>query len=207
MLNDRYPKKSTLKDGREVVIRPLTNADFDKLYGFFEALPEEDRLFLRHNVADRDTVAAWVAHIDFERVIPLVAEDADRIVADGTLHLAPHGWSQHVGQIRLVTARTHRRVGLGTLLTRELVALAETHGLEKLQIHIIEDDVGSVKTCEKLGFVTAAVLKDWVKDQRGQKRNLAIMVNDVVDLTRIMEKWILESMQAGYRVPPDGFLE
>jgi len=204
MLSHAYPKKTTLRDGRSVLIRPLANSDFDRLYGFFQALPEEDRLFLRHDVTDPEIVGTWVEHIDFDRVIPLVAEDADKIVADGTLHLAGHGWSRHVGQIRLATARTHRRVGLGTVLARELVTLAEERGLEKLQTHVIEDDVGAVKMLRRLGFMTAAVLREWVKDQAGNKRNLAIMINTVADLTRIMEEWILESMQAAYRVPDDG---
>lgn len=204
MLSHAYPKKATLRDGRTVVIRPLTNADFDKLYGFFQALPEEDRLFLRHDVTDPKVVGTWVEHLDFDRVIPLIAEEGDKFVADGTLHQSTHGWSAHVGQIRLVTARTHRRVGLGTVMARELVRLAEERGLEKLQTHVIEDDLGSVKTFHKLGFMTAAVLKGLVKDQRGKTRNLAIMVNDVADLSRIMEEWILESMQAAYRVPDDG---
>jgi len=52
MLGEQYPKAATLKDGRNVVIRPLTRNDFDQLYSFFQALPEEDRLFLRHDVTD-----------------------------------------------------------------------------------------------------------------------------------------------------------
>ncbi|MFQ5805355.1 MAG: GNAT family N-acetyltransferase [Phycisphaerae bacterium] len=204
MLNHAYPKKVTLRDGRSVTVRPLADGDFDKLFGFFQTLPEEDRLFLRHDVTDPQIVGAWVANLDFNRVIPLVAEDEDKIVADATLHLATHGWSQHAGQVRLVTARTHRRVGLGTVLTRELVGLAEERGLEKLQTHVIEDDVGSVKMFSRLGFVTAAVLKEWVKDRGGTKRNLAIMTNNVPDLTRIMEEWILQTMQAAFRVPDDG---
>ncbi len=199
-----YPKEATLKDGRVVTIRPLANSDFDKLYEFFQALPEEDRLFLRHDVTDPEVVGKWVEQINFDRAIPLVIEDKDKIVADGTLHLDSHGWARHVGHIRLVTARTHRHVGLGTLIARELAELAAKQDLEKLQSQVIEDNVGSVKLFEKLGFKVVAVLKDLVKDQKGNKRNLAIMINEVADLERIIENWIQDSMIPAFRVPDDG---
>ena len=199
-----YPKSVKLRDGRSVVVRPLGTEDFDKLYAFFQALPEEDRMFLRHDLRDRDLVRKWCDECDFGRVAALVAEDGDRIVADGTLHTTSHGWSKHTGSIRLVTARTHRHSGLGTFVARELVSLAEQRHLEKLQVHVIEDDKGAVGMFETIGFEKAAVLEDMVKDLTGKNRNLAIMVNDVPDLGRIMEEWIQESMSPTYRVPGDG---
>jgi L-amino acid N-acyltransferase YncA len=204
MVIEGYPKEATLKDGRVVTIRPLANGDFDKLYNFFKALPDEDRLFMRHDVTSPEVVGKWVEQLNFERAIPLVAEDHDRIVADGTLHFDSHGWATHVGHVRLVTSRTHRHVGLGTLVARELVALAEKRGLEKLQSQVIEDNVGSVRLFEKLGFKVVAVLKDLVKDQKGEKRNLAIMINNVADLERIIEDWIHDSTIPAFRVPEDG---
>ena len=131
-----YPKEAALKDGREIILRPLANGDFDKLMAFFTALPAEDRMFLRHDVADPEVVGRWIEQMDYDRVIPLVSQDRDRIVANGTLHMSTHGWAAHVGAIRLMIARTHRRVGLGTLLLHELVGLAEQRGLEKLQAAI-----------------------------------------------------------------------
>jgi RimJ/RimL family protein N-acetyltransferase len=199
MLLDTYPKEATLRDGRRVVVRLLANGDFDKLHTFFQALPAEDRLFLRHDVTNPEVVQTWVQNIDLGRVIPLVAEQGDKIVADGTLHLAAHGWSKHVGHIRLVTAATHRKVGLGTVVARELVAFAEERGLEKLQTQVIEDNVQSVSLFRRLGFKTAAVLKGSVKDQQGRNCNLAIMISDVADLERIIEDWIQDSMIPGFR--------
>ena len=204
MLTKRYPRTVTLKDGRSIVLRPLTHDDFDKLLTFFQALPEEDRLFLRDDVRDPELVRKWTKDLDLGRVIPLVALDATEIVASGSLHLMPYRWMSHVGHMRLVTARTHRHQGLGGLIAAELVALAEERNLEKLQAHVIEDNLGAVKMCQAVGFETVAVLKGMVKDQTGRERNLAIMVNDVSNLTQILENWILESMHPGYRIPGDG---
>ena len=200
----QYPKTMTLKGGARVTIRPLTRDDFDQLHSFFVSLPDEDRLFLRHDVSDPEVIRKWTEELDHDRVIPLVALDEDEIVADGSLHIMPHEWTRHVGHIRLVTAKPYRGKGLGGLLTRELVTLAEARNLEKLQAYVIEDNLGAVKMFEKLGFKTAAVLEGMVKDRSWRNRNLAIMVNDVANLSQIMEDWIQQSMVPAYRVPGDG---
>jgi L-amino acid N-acyltransferase YncA len=199
-----YPKTVRLKDGRSIQIRPLAHDDFDKLLAFFQALSEEDRLFLRHDVRDPELIRKWTEELDHGRVLPVVALDCDEIVADGSLHVMNHGWTQHVGHLRLVTARTHRHKGLGGLVARELVALAERRGLEKLQAQVIEDNVGAVRMLAALGFATAAILEGMVRDQKGNKRNLAIMVNDVSTLSHVLESWIQDSMIPAYRVPGGG---
>lgn len=201
MLIDAYPKTVTLKDGTSIVIRPLARTDFDQLLAFFRALPEEDRLFLRHDVADPEVVRRWTEDLDLTRVIPLVAFDGDELVGDGSLHLMSHDWMRHVGHIRLVTARSHRNKGLGALIARELVALAEERKLEKLQAFVVADNRGAVKMLETLGFRKAAVLEGMVKDRTWKSRDLAIMVNDVSNLTEIMEDWIRQSMIPTYRLP------
>jgi RimJ/RimL family protein N-acetyltransferase len=198
---DGIPKEVALKSGRRVKIRLLNGEDFEKLSAFFQGLPDSNRLFLQHNVLDPELIRKWTQQLDLDHVIPLVAEDGDKIVASGTLHLSPHGWMQHVGQIRLVIAPTHRGVGLGTLVAHELVQQAEDRNLEKLYANVIESDIVSVKMLQRLGFKSAAVLKDLVKDQVGKKQNLAIMMNDVADLGRILEDWIQDSMVSGSQVP------
>jgi RimJ/RimL family protein N-acetyltransferase len=204
MLTTAYPKTVTLKNGAEAVIRPLARGDFEHLHAFFQALPEGDRLFLRHDVRDPEMVRKWTEELDYERVIPLVALDGEDIVGSGSLHIIPHEWMRHVGHIRLVTATSHRNRGLGALITRELVALAEERNLEKLQAHVISDNKGAIKMFGALGFKTVAVLEGMVKDRSWKNRDLAIMVNDVANLTQVMEEWLQESMLPSHRVPGDG---
>jgi len=204
MLNHDYPKSIELKDGREVILRPLVQDDFDKLFSFFQVLPAEDRLFLVHDVSDPDLIRKWTDELDFERVIPLVALEQDRIVGDGTLHMASRGWMRHVGHIRLVTARSHRHCGLGAFIARDLVALAAERGLQKLQAHVIENGAGAVRMFEAVGFNKAVVIEKLVRDQHGTDRDLAIMINDVVSLTQTMEVWMQDMMIPAFRGPGEG---
>ena len=204
MFTDAYPKTVALKDKREIVLRPLASDDFDRLHAFFVGLPTEDRLFLRDDVTDPQLVKKWTDRIDLDRVIPLVALDDDKIVADGTLHMDAHGWARHVGHLRLVTGRSHRRQGLGALIVRELVAIAAEKQLEKLQAYIVEDDAGSLKMLEAAGFQKHAVLKDMVRDQNGKTHDLLEMINDVSNLSHIMDDLIQDSMVPAFRAPGEG---
>ncbi len=204
MLMDEYPKTATLKDGNSVVIRQLQSDDFENLLDFFESLPDEDRIFLRHDVRDPELVRKWTAELDLDHIVPLVALDGDDLIASGSLHIIPHECMRHVGHIRLITGKPYRNTGLGGLIIRELVAIAEERNLEKLQAHVIQDNVGALKMLEAIGFAKEAVLKGMVKDRSWKTRDLAIMVNDVADLSRIMEDWIHQSMQPGHRVPGGG---
>ena len=204
MSTHEYPKSVSLKDGRSVDLRPLASEDFTRLHEFFVALPEEDRIFLRHDVTDPEVVRKWTDGLDLDRVFPLVAVDGEKIVADGTLHTSAHGWTRHVGQLRLVTARSHRHQGLGALIARELVEVARERNLEKLQAQVIEDDAGALRMLDAVGFKQVAVLKDTVKDTKGEVRNMLVMQNDVADLSRIMEDWIQDSMIPAFRVPGAG---
>jgi RimJ/RimL family protein N-acetyltransferase len=201
---ESYPKTVKLKDRRTVVLRPLARSDFDQLLAFFRALPEEDLLFLRHDVQDPELLRWWIEELHLAHAVPIVAFDGDELVAGGSLQLITPSWMQHVGQMRLITARTYRNKGLGGLIAHELVGLAAERNLEQLQGYVIEDNLGAIRMCEAVGFEKVAVLPGMVKDRSGKKHNLVIMVNEVSKLSRIMENWIQDSMIPAYRVPGAG---
>ena len=61
----------------------------------------------------------------------------DDIVADGSLEITGHGWGHHVGEIRLIVAHAFQRLGLGTLLARELYFLAVQHQLDRVVARVM----------------------------------------------------------------------
>lgn len=200
----KYPVTVTLKDDREVVIRLLQPDDRESLYQFFRSLPEEDRIFFRHDVTDPEIARKWTEEIDLTLAVPLVALDGDEIIGDATLHLDRDGWMQHVGSIRIATATTHRSGGLGTFMTCELVKIAESKGLEKLRANLIENDEGSVKMLQAAGFEINTVLNELARDRQGRTCNVTVMVNYVANLSRIIEDWMHDAVIPAYRVPGGG---
>ena len=87
---------------------------------------------------------------------------------------------------------------------RELVWLASERQLERLLAYTTDDNIGAIKMFTSLGFQKAAVLNSMVKDRSSNTHDLAIMINEVDELDRILEEWVLFSTQPGYRAPGAG---
>ena len=90
------------------------------------------------------------------------------------------------------------------MIMRELVWLAAERNLGRLLAYTTDDNAGAIKMYTALGFQKAGALKRLIKDRSGKTRDMAIMVNDVADLDRILEDWIQFSTLPGYRAPGDG---
>jgi L-amino acid N-acyltransferase YncA len=188
-----YPKKARLKDGSEILIRPLDPNDYDKLLEFFRNIPEEDRMFLKDDVANPETIKGWFKEFNPEKVFPIVVLDGDKIIADCTLHRAVHGWSKHVGEIRVVVSKNYQKKGIGIILLDELFHQAMRSGVEKMMALVPKSQEKVTKAFEKFGFIKEAILKDHIIDITGMKRDLIIMTRNVDDLIRKMEDLIISS--------------
>jgi RimJ/RimL family protein N-acetyltransferase len=182
-----YPKEVKIKDGSTVVLRPFEKNDTDALFAFFVKLPELDRLFLRDNVTDRAVVERWASELNYAKVYPLLALKGNEVVGDATIHKNLGGWMNHVGSIRIVTAREFQRKGLGSVLASELFLHALKSGLEKIVAEMMETQQGTKKVFEKLGFVQEAVLRGQVRDQMGVRHDLLILTKDLEEFWAEME--------------------
>jgi RimJ/RimL family protein N-acetyltransferase len=190
MKQDDISKNVTLRDGTVVLIRSTKVQDGQALEAFFRSLPEEDRQFLRDDVTKPGFVDAYVGRFDYDRVIPIVAEHEGEIVSEATLYRTHHGWTSHVGVIRMVVGRSFQHRGLGTEMARVLVKVAISLALDKLVAEVVDNQVGAMKAFEKLGFQHEATLKGHVKDIYGRRRDLFVMTNDVSYIWEAMESLV-----------------
>lgn len=174
-----YKKECKLKDGSIVLLRPLVAEDKEALITFFQSLPEDLRLYLRHDVTDVQIIESWTKNIDYSRAFPIVALDGDRIVGDVSLHRIPYGWKHHIGTVRVVVDPEYHHKGLGTLLIHEIVELAAEFGLEKLWAELPLDFPEALSVFRKAGFSSKAVVEGLVKDLHGRSTDVVIMVCDI----------------------------
>ena len=182
-----------LKDGTEVVIRPLSKDDLDRSLEFFQGLPEEDREYLRGDVTRPDVVERRIRQIDAGKVKRLAALVNDRIVADGALELAGHDWTCHVGELRLIVARDFQRRGLGMLMARELYALAASEKVEQVLVSMMRPQTAARSIFRRLGFREEIMLPNHVRDRSGRTQDLILMRCDLEAAWQELENFFADS--------------
>jgi L-amino acid N-acyltransferase YncA len=172
-----YPKTISLRDGTAVTLRSLIPQDRAEVGGFFERVPEEDRAFLKEDLLNRYEVEVWLDQIDIDRETVLVAVAGQRIIGTAVLQRQRHGWSRHVGEIRIVADPAFRRCGLGHALADAIMDLAQQAGLEKLLAEMVSDRAEPIRVFKRLGFKTEATFNDQVKDRHGNSHDLLVMAH------------------------------
>jgi GNAT superfamily N-acetyltransferase len=186
-------KQLSLKDGRKVLIRDMAPGDAESSFEFFARLPEEDRKYLRRDVTRRKVVQERIARMDPDRDIRLVAVSGGEIVADGTLELAGHGWGDNIAEMRLIVARSHQRLGLGTLLARELYSIAAERRVDRIITRMMRPQKGARNIMHKLGFQEEFLIPEHVRDTSGQWQDMIIMRCNLEELWSRMESLIHDS--------------
>jgi len=172
--------------GRErtsVEVRLVTPDDASGLTSFFRALPEGDRSFFREDVTSADVVAKMTAGTEARsgnhRLVALV----DDTVVGYAAVLARHGWSRHVGELRIATAPDFRQRGIGRLLAQRVVVEARHLGLEKLVVDVVAGQDRLFDMFTRLGFEQEGRLRAHVRSTTGETRDLLVLAHFVDKLS------------------------
>jgi RimJ/RimL family protein N-acetyltransferase len=172
-------KKGTLKDGSEILLRPMVKSDREALGNFFSCLPSSVLQYVRNDVTNPKVLDQWFSQLNYDRVFPLLAFKEDKVVANASLHRVSHGWRKHLGTIRIVVDPEFHGKGLGTLMINELVDLAMEFGLEKLMAEFPLRAHAALAMFKKAGFSPRGVIEGLMKGRHGEDLDIVIMVMDV----------------------------
>ena len=66
-------------------------------------------------------------------------------------------------------------VGLGTTMTKHLLDLVKDHGLHRLSLTVIEENIASIRLYEKFGFQREGTKRDAYLGQDGKYHNILVM--------------------------------
>ena len=148
----------------------------DALVRFFAGLPEGDLTFIKEDVTDPETVRSWTQGAAAGG--RWVAVDGNDVT--GYMAVRPlAGWSDHVGEVRLVVAPSHRGTGLGRELARRALTEAVGAGLSKLVVEVVAEQGSALALFTELGFTGEALLTDHIRDRTGQLRDLMVLAHHV----------------------------
>jgi ribosomal protein S18 acetylase RimI-like enzyme len=169
-----------------VPIEELGPERCDALLRFFDGLPEGDLTFIREEVQDPETVRSWASGSGAGG--RWVSVDAGGPDGDGTDRVTGYvavrplpGWSDHVGEVRLVVAPDRRGSGLGRELARHALVQAVGSGLTKLVVEVVAEQGAALALFTDLGFTGEALLVDHIRDRNGDLRDLMVLAHHVRD--------------------------
>ncbi len=152
-------RRTALRDGTPIVIRPVRPDDRDALRESFERLSPESRYrrFLApmaHLSESQLTYLTRVDHRDHEALVAMAEGDGD---ADGEgLGIARFVRLQDpdAAEVAVAVADSWQGRGLGTVLLAHLLARARQEGIERFTATVLADNRGSLEVLSSLGHTT-----------------------------------------------------
>jgi L-amino acid N-acyltransferase YncA len=148
--------------------------DEPKLVEFYGAVSEDDMRYFRHYVKDPAVIKEWCEHLDYAKVLPIVALAKDHVVGSASLHFG-EGPHRHIAEVRLFLAKDYRKRGLGMKMIRTLIELARKQGVSILTAEVIAEQTKVVKAFESLGFQSKATLDDYFIYPDGETNDVVLM--------------------------------
>jgi L-amino acid N-acyltransferase YncA len=175
-------------------VRAPAESDLDALVSFFERVPEAERTFFKEEVLDRATVQEWLGAGRGRRAVAVEADG--RVVGYAAVVPLP-GWSDHVGEVRLVVDPQRRGRGLGRALARWALLQALDCALRKLYVEVVAEQEGAVAMFTGLGFQAEGLLRDHVRDHAGALRDLILLAHPVEEQWAAMSSAGIDDALAG----------
>ncbi len=171
-----YPKGLQVTSGPPITVRPMQASDAPALLAFFRGIPDEERYFLKDDVASEAVIDSWARHLDYDRALPLLAFDGDRVCADGVLIRHRGNARSHYAEVRIVVDPAYRERGLGTAVLKELIDIAWDAEIESVQGEFVtgmQDD--ALRAVKALGGIEAGHITDAYRDQAGHPYDLVFL--------------------------------
>jgi acetyltransferase len=144
-----------MKDGTEVILRPIRPEDEPIESEFIQGLSKETSRFRFFQIIKdlpHDALVRF-CNIDYDREMAFIAEtrDGDRRVEIGVsrLILEPN---KKKGEFAVVVADKYQSSGLGVKLVDMLIEVAKDKGVETIFGIILNDNLKMLRLAEKLGF-------------------------------------------------------
>ena len=161
-----------LKDEREITLRLLELSDRDRLVHLFSTMSEK-ALEWGMPPYTKETIDRWLSN--FERSIPLVAICEDRIVGFAGIFKHAHPREKGIADFGIYLHQDFHNVGLGTMMSNTILAIAEEQRLHRIYLHVVEDNKAAVNLYKKIGFVIEGTMREAYYGADKKYHNMLVM--------------------------------
>ena len=159
MVISPYPKKYemlwSLKNGQEVLLRPIKPEDEPMWLEMFQSFSEESIRYRFFQIL-RDTpheVRVRYCNIDYDREIAIVAEIVEdgkrKILGVSRINIEADGKS---GEMAFIIADYWQGLGLGTKMVDYTLDIAKEMGVENVYAIMLQDNYRALSLTKKMGF-------------------------------------------------------
>ena len=148
----------TLKDGREMLLRPILPEDEPAVQRVFDRMtPEERRLrFMGPMKVLSHAEAARYTQLDYARDMALAVVE-EREHDDYDIHAIVRlsaDADNRSAEYAILVLKDIAGQGLGTFLMKKIIAYARSQGIEEIYGEVLAENAGMLAICRKLGFRT-----------------------------------------------------
>jgi len=159
MVISPYPKKQealwTLKNGQEILLRPIKPEDEPMWIEMFQSFSEESIRYRFFQML-KDTpheLRVRYCNVDYDREIAIVAElnedGRKKILGVSRLSMEPGG---KTGELAFVIVDKWQGFGLGTKMVDYVLEIAKDMGIEKVFVIMLPDNYRALNLTKKMGF-------------------------------------------------------
>jgi acetyltransferase len=158
----QYESVLTLKDGREVFVRPIRTTDGDLLTGLFNRISPRSLYlrFLGHLHALPEEMLHHFTHVDYDSEFALAAvalEDGKETFVAVARYV--HDPVEDITDLAVAVRDDWQRLGLGKALLDRIIAIAREHGIRRFVSMMDPQNSFIGQTLRRLGYEVNFTLK------------------------------------------------
>ncbi len=169
-------KEITLKDGRKAVLKNPCIEDAAQFLDFITTASGQTEFLMRYPEEwAGTTIEQEEAHINHLRSAPYALAIScyidGKIIGNSVITFIGDMKASHRATVAITLLEEYWNLGIGSAMLSELIAAAEAHGTEIMELEFIESNSRARALYEKFGFRIVSMKPDTVKLKGGRYAN------------------------------------
>jgi len=168
-------KDACLKNGQTVSLSWLEFGDLSEVMEAINSVIQEDKyLLMDMEITDLESERRWFRESQIIGTRSLVARVDGKVV--GGAGLTPFtGKRAHIAEFGIYIVKSHRDMGLGTLILKEFIEIAKKSQFETIQLSAFSNNKRAIHVYRKCGFKKCGKLTSDIKFADGSYADRILM--------------------------------